>query len=270
MKIYIEKIGLILPGLHHWSAFKNFCQTQDQRVALKQCEPALQVEGVNKRALQRVPYICRLALAALSQAIDINTTQAKQPVGIFASSIGDSATLDHICNSLLESPPYVSPLKFSHSLLNTAAGVWSIQTNNHSQTISLSACEYSAACALLETVLQTHIENKNTIACCYDINTHFPDNPFINIQDSAAIAWHATPIKTTNTLTTLNIQVIDQQAINQQDNWQSKDSRLNTLYLENPAAKLLPLLEAIACEREHTIQLQLSAETALNIEVKPC
>lgn len=256
--VHISGIGLCGPGMADWTTGcavlrgeKPFDDTPPKPAAAilppaerRRCGPATRI------ALQ-------VAQEAMTQA-DFPPTQAAV---VFASSDADGENLHHILESLAQPGHEVSPTRFHNSVHNAAAGYWNIATGARTPANSLAAFDASFAAGLLEAAVQVAAENIPVLLVAFDLPFPSPLNEVRTIAVPLSVALLLTPQAATNTMARLQITL----GTEQPDSSMSH-ADLEALRSGNPAARALPLLQAIANRQGQRLSLNCGVNS-LTIEV---
>ncbi|KAF1685764.1 hypothetical protein B1992_11035 [Pseudoxanthomonas broegbernensis] len=161
----IEGIGLWAPGLPSWDAFLAH---RRGRVAAAGAatRPAPTLLPPNER--RRAPDTVLVALHAAQAACEAAGRDPTTLPSIFASTYGDLAISDHLCQTLARAPAEVSPTRFHNSVHNAAAGYWTIGTGAMQPATALSAGQGSFAMGLLEALAQLATGTEAVLLVGYD------------------------------------------------------------------------------------------------------
>ena len=87
---------------------------------------------------------------------------------VFASTHGDLAITDYMCETLATDPTAVSPTKFHNSVHNAAAGYWTIGAGCTEAATAISAFDGTFAQGLLEAMLQLASGSEAVLLVAYD------------------------------------------------------------------------------------------------------
>ncbi|MBA2409032.1 MAG: beta-ketoacyl synthase chain length factor [Gammaproteobacteria bacterium] len=183
---------------------------------------------------------------------------------VFASSGGDSEIINSICTALARPQRAVSPTQFHNSVHNSPAGYWAIATLCHSSSVSLSAYDGSFAAGLLEAVTTALVEGGPVLLVAYD---YPPPEPLSQVRGfcapfAAAMLIDARPGP--RAMASFDIAL----ARGERED-RMRDKELESLRTGNPAARALPLLEAIARQEARRVVLPYLPDTRLAVEVRP-
>lgn len=126
------------------------------------------------RLRRRMSHATRLALSAGERAcLDAGVGLDSLP-SVFASIAGEIKITDVLCRAIAEHNLPVSPTQFHNSVHNTAAGYWSIATNNRHESQAIGAGENTLIMGLLESVCQLQVTANKVLLICYDEQTPEP------------------------------------------------------------------------------------------------
>ncbi|QDH71387.1 beta-ketoacyl synthase chain length factor [Marilutibacter alkalisoli] len=167
----IEGIGFWAPGLPSWQAARDFIRTGSLAAdAPRRPSPQLLPPNERRRTPDTVAIALDVALAACHAA---GRDPATLP-SVFASTHGDHAITDYMCETLAREPRTVSPTRFHNSVHNAASGYWTIGTRSHRPATAISALDASFAQGLLEALLQLAAGEEAVLLAAYDGNANGP------------------------------------------------------------------------------------------------
>ena len=269
--LQVEGVGLMAPGLAGWPNGRAVLSGARPYVAEAMPTAIAALLPANER--RRTTATVKLALqvaqeAALQADIDPSTTPT-----VLASSGGDSEVLDKICAALTLPDRPVSPTHFHHSVHNTPAGYWSIATRCAAASLSLSAYDDSFAAGLMEAAALAWTDRTRVLLVAYDLPLPFPLSERREIVAPFAVALVLNPVLTGLRMAILRLTPNVERPASRLD-----DPQLETLRLGNPAARSLPLLEAIsnlpllgAISHSTTSRVTLSTGESggLELEIEP-
>ena len=121
--------------------------------------------SLSRRQLQRLSDATRVAVMAAEQIAEAVPPDA---AWVFASSIGEGATLDQILRALAEDEPMIQPLRFQNAVHNTAQGQWSILAKARGPGTSIASYDETVGAGLLKAAMQAAIEQTAIGLVCYD------------------------------------------------------------------------------------------------------
>ena len=262
MKVQVLSIGLALPGLNDWASAVPVLRGDLpwQPAALVPRASALLPANERRRA----PLAVRLAFAAGEDAMSPSGFDPSQWATVFTSSDADTPIIHRIGSALAEASRIVSPTDFHNSVHNAAAGYWSIAARCRLPSTSLSAWDESFAAGLVEAATMALTEGLDVLLIAYDIPPPVPLAACRAITEPAAIALTLTAApQGRSALATLDLARSAATADSP-----CATPALETLRLANPAARALPLLEALARGASTTLSLP-AVDGSLRVMVTP-
>jgi hypothetical protein len=172
---------------------------------------------------------------------------------------------DKLCRTLATPERTVSPTLFHQSVHNAAAGYWGIATAGQQSSTALSCYDDSFAAGLLEAVTVVCVERCPVLLVAYDLAVPSPLSQARPITTGFAVALVLAP-STEISSTVMRIRL---------DECEEEPSCLENPVLEgvridNPAARSLPLLSAIARGGKRIVRLGLLDGQQLIMELGPC
>lgn len=265
-KVYIESVGLFAPGLVGWQqSLDVLCGVSAyQQQPLPKYKPLLLPANERRRA----SAVVRLAFGACEDAVGEKLAQASTLAAVFASSGGDYAINDQICRTVMTEQKAVSPTQFHNSVHNAAAGYWSIASKSQAPSVSLSACDFSVATGLIEAQMLVVAEQCPVLLVCCDTFVVPPMDVKRPVKYPFSAALWLTPEPTDDSLAAITLELdnrSDKEAVTAPINTQ-----LAYLYQDNPAARVLPLLELIARQQAGTVNMAMAGKQSLAVQYSPC
>ncbi|MET0582714.1 MAG: beta-ketoacyl synthase chain length factor [Pseudoxanthomonas sp.] len=161
----IAGIGFWTRGLPSWAAARAYL-TDGVLPADAPAKPAPQLLAPNerRRAPETVAVALEVALAACNAA---GRDPATLP-SVFASTHGDLAITDYMCETLASEPRTISPTRFHNSVHNAAAGYWTIGAGAMAPATAISAYDATFAQGLLEALAQLATGTEAVLLVGYD------------------------------------------------------------------------------------------------------
>jgi len=261
MKIFIEGIGLLGPGLAGWNASIPILMNTDTYVYSPTIIPPPEMLPPAER--RRVGAPVKVALAVGKEAFANADRDMSLAATVLSSSGGDGDNVHAICETLATSEREVSPTRFHNSVHNAAAGYWGIAAKSHEASTSLCCYDASFAAGLLETAAQLQTETVPVALIVYDQPYPEPLATVRPISDNFGVAMILTSQPTTRSMAALEVKYI---AENMQINVM-QNRALESLRQSIPAARCLPLLEMLAKKKPSTIVLDyLAGSLIVDIE----
>jgi hypothetical protein len=264
MRVFLEGVGLLGPGLHGWQESREVLSGAKGYRPERTVVPLSELLPPAERRRAGVPVKLALAVgreAFLSAGRDAATTAA-----VFTSSSGDGEILHNLCETLAMPQREVSPTRFMNSVHNAAAGYWSIATQSREPSTSLCCYDASFAAGLLECVTQVTVEAKPVALIAYDQPYPQPLHAARRISGEFGVALVMAPQATDRSLAAIDV-VLEQ--------GEARETRLGDTALEatrlgNPAARSLPLLAALARKAAEAVVLAYVAGAHLHLRITPC
>ncbi len=255
---YIEGIGLLGPGLAGWKAGENMLRGessyQPQKTVLP---PPSSLPAAERR---RSGALVKLALAVGLEAIEAAGLNPADLPTVFSSSGADGENCHAICEMLAASDRQISPTRFHNSVHNTAAGYWGIATGSMKNSSVLCAFDASFCAALLEAVAQVVVDNTRTVMLACD--TPYPEPLFKArpIPEAFGLAFVFSPEKSASALARISIELTEDKA-------DSMEGQFEALRASIPAARGLPMLQAIAMRKDTRVVLDYLDATRLALQI---
>ena len=263
--VYIDAIGLAAPGLPSWTEALPVL-TGD---AVFKSEPLARYRPkllpANER--RRATNIIRLAFQAAEDAISANETLELSNISsVFASSGGDLDIIDNICRVFSGPDRAVSPTQFHNSVHNSAAGYWSIATGSQAPSSSLSACDHTFVAGLIEAMMFATIEATPTLLVVYDISAPAPLLEKIMKKKTFGAALLLSPVKTEFSCARMTLQLVSEA----RDESQAISTAFESMRNDNPAAKIIPLLECLARKVDSSLTFCSTGSQYIDVTVTQC
>lgn len=265
MKVFIDSVGLLGPGLPGWSESRPILAGLAPYVAAPMPRPAGEMLPALER--RRSSPTVRLAVQVAKEALEAAARDANGVATVFASASGDTEIIHHICAGLAEAEREISPMRFHNSVHNAPAGYWGIATGSRQPSTSLSAFDGSFAAGLLEAAIQCHTENLPVLLVAYDLPPPAPLHAARPITDAFACALLLAPVQSSRSLAGLDLRCA---AESLPADGSLPDPSLEYLRQGNPAARVLPLLAALAAGMGGQLYLPYLDDLSLTLELTPC
>jgi hypothetical protein len=266
----VDGIGVLGPGLSDWSAACSVL------AGITPYDPRPTVlpmpDSLPPAERRRTGRIVRLALAVGLEATSRAAVHPSHLPTVFSSSGGDGENCHEICQALASADRQLSPTRFHNSVHNVAAGYWSIANGARAPSNTLCVFDASFSGGLLEALSQVAVDRTACLLIAYD--SQYPQPLFAQrpIPDAFGVALllsaEARPTSLGRLTATLCDSPPDRLA----------QPNLESLRLAVPAARSLPLLQALAlraprdvtARERQTVVLEYLADLRLAVEVAPC
>jgi len=259
LSAFIESIGLLGPGLPDWPRAADMLVGRTPYAhAPAELPPPAGLPAVERR---RTGPVIKLALAVGHEAVANSGRDAATLATVFASSGGDGQNCHAICETLASEDRKLSPTRFHNSVHNAPAGYWSIATHAMAPSNVLCAHDGSFAAGLLDSLCQVAIDAAPVLLIAYDSEYPEPLRAVRPVSDSFAVALVLAPEASPRTLARIDVGLTDAPAT------ALANTELEALRRGNPAARVLPLLEALATQRACSVALDYLPDTRLHVDV---
>jgi hypothetical protein len=261
MNVGILGVGLLSAGLDGWADGREVLAGEKSYApdALPHPEAALLPSNERRRSSDPVRWALHVAQEAMVQS----GLDPRDVATVFASSVGEMGILDAVCRTLSTTERAVSPTLFHQSVHNAGAGYWGIATGCQQSSTALSTYDDSCALGLLEAVTYAVIEERPVLFVAYDLPPPAPLDQVRPIRSAFAAALVVTAFAQ-EAQARAALQVVD---AGQADVTVMPDDALEQLRLDNPAARLLPVLRALARKGSHRLNLNILNEQRLAVEI---
>jgi hypothetical protein len=262
MRLYLDGVGLLGPGLANWP------QGREVLASLAPYRPApvvlLASDLLPVAERRRTPDTVKLALAVGSEAMAHAQASPWTTRSVFASSGGDGATIVAILDVLATENREVSPTRFHNSVHNAPAGYWSIATQSREASTSLCAYDFSFSVGLLEASAQAVTLNQSVLLVSYDIPYSGALGVVRPMAGVCGMALVLSPRQTAQSLAALSIEI----AIGSEET-RLAEPQLEHLRAGSPTGRGLPVLAALASGMAGNVTIPYVAGNNLNIMVTP-
>lgn len=263
IEVAIAGIGIWTPEVQSWRGATDLLCGNVEIVANSTLRPAPSVLPPTER--RRAPESVLLGIEVAQQACEMAGVAASDSPHVFASSYGDLPINDYLCETLAQSPLEVSPIRFHNSVHNAPAGYWAIATGCTRSSTAISAGDATFGAGLLETSLIALSTGEPALLAAYDVPAKGPLRDVVACDSKFAVglvlaAHHATPVAR------IRITLSDQPA---RAELASGASVLHASHRDNPAARSLGLLQAIARKEPGVVRVAAGPRLMLDVEILP-
>jgi len=170
--VYIEGIGFWASRLPGWEAARAALRGEAPALAANAPRPAPTLLAPTER--RRAPDTVAVALEVAAAACANAGRDPKTMASVFASTHGDLAISDYMCDTLAKTPSLISPTRFHNSVHNAAAGYWTIGTGCLAPYTAITAHVHTFGQGLLESISQNAGDNMPVLYVAYDIESRGP------------------------------------------------------------------------------------------------
>ncbi len=262
--VYINAIAISTPGLDTWESARKVLSGEQlfEATPIERYKPKLLPANERRRATDLI----RLAFKVSEEVIAGELNEHQKLASVFASSGGDYQILDQTSKALALPGRVVSPTQFHNSVHNSAAGYWGIATGSREASTSISAFDYSFFAGLIEAVIQVGHSEKPIQLTAYDTSPPEPLKGKRPIPVSFACAFILSPTANESSVAKLDLR-LSHDAMSET---KMRESKLEILRKANPAARALPVLDAVANRRSELVHIKGMGSQLLSIEIEPC
>lgn len=257
---HVAGIGILGPGFPGWASARSILRKE--RPYGGDEEPRLSATRLPTTERRRATPVTRMVIDVIGEALgghdpgDVAT--------VFTSSGGEVGVIHHIFEELAACSPIISPMQFHNSVHNTAAGYWGIATTSHAASSSLCAYDDSFGSGLLEALVQCQVEESPVLLSACDFPPEFPLNEARPLWGPFGAALLLLPEKNNSTIATLMAEFTHFRSDSRLD-----DPALEVIRLNNPAARCLPLLSALANRQSRSLHFGCGLSGSLHVITEP-
>ena len=261
LSAFIESIGLLGPGLGDWQAAARVLADPATYAPERTVLPP--PGGLPSAERRRTGPAVRIALAIGQEAVAASGRDAATLATVFTASGGDGHNCHVICETLAGDDRQLSPTRFHNSVHNAPAGYWSIATRAMAASTVLCAYDGSFGAGLLDAMCQVAVDATPTLLIAFDTDYPAPMRDVRPIPDAFGVALLLTPAAGPRAIARIDVRLTDAPAT-------ILDApALEQLRREIPAARALPLLDALAARRTASVVLDYLADTRIAVDVAP-
>ena len=264
MRFFVEGVGLLGPGLTGWQASRLVLAGEGAYRAAPTMIAVSDLLPVAER--RRSPVPVKLALAVGQEAFNNAGRDPAVTATVFASSSGEGETLHQMCETLASADRDVSPTRFHNSVHNAASGYWGVANRSHEASTSLCCYDASFAAGLIEAVTQIATLGKPVALIAYDQPYPEPLHSVRPLLASFATALVLTPHATQHAFAALELEFFEGEV----QATRMSDPGLEDMRLGAPAARALPLLQALTRKAGGNVDMDLPGDRGLSVAVSPC
>jgi hypothetical protein len=260
-------VGLIAPGLPSWTeALPVLRGEAPYAPAASVVPPPQRLPAAERR---RAGAAVKVALSVADAACTDAQRDAATLATVFTSSSGDGANCHALCETLAHPPGpdrLVSPTRFTNSVHNAAAGYWHIAVGSRSASTSVCAHDDSFGAGLLAALSQVPTAAAPVLLVASDTPYPEPLNATRPLPDTMGVGLVLAPGAVAGATARLRTRLLPLDQAGGVTRCQ--DAALESLRERIPAARALPLLEAIARRQAARIVLPASPHLALELALE--
>ena len=259
---YVGGVAVKGPGLADWSETEAVLAHGKPYIYAATILPAPEALPPTER--RRTGRVVKLALAVGFELTQRAQRAAADLPVVFASSGGDGDNCDAICRTLASDNRALSPTRFHNSVHNAPAGYWSIAAAAQVPTTTVCAYDGSFAAGLLEALAQVATAARGIALIAYDLDYPPPLAACRPVPAPFGLALLLEPERSPRSIARLAVRLGSTRPA------PMAHAELERLRASIPAARGLPLLEALARRSTATVAVEYAEPTTLSIDVTPC
>jgi hypothetical protein len=264
LELSVLGIGLVGPGLASWRDARAILRGDGAwHQAPTVLAPPSRLPPAERR---RAGPSIRLAMAVADEAVAASGLDPSRLATVFAASGGEGTNCHALCESLASPDRPVSPTRFTNSVQNAPAGYWHIAVASHASSTSLSAYDASFAAGLFEAAVQVATSGAPVLLVAGDVPYPEPLHRLRPLPHPAGVALVLAPREAHRDATVRLGVAFD--ALGDGGASRCRDPGLEALRTAVPAARALPLLEAIARGERATFTLPAIGGMGLRIDLE--
>ncbi len=256
LNVHVTGIGLLGPGLASWAqAQALLLDPALWQTAATAVPPPARLPPTERR---RAGLVVKASLVVADEAVAQAGADVATLATVFTSSTGDPLNCHLLCEALALPQRLVSPTRFTNSVHNAPAGYWHIAAGSRAPSTSLAAFDASFGAGLLEAALQCQATQAPVLLVACDVPYPEPLHALRPIADVCAVALVLAP--SGGRLLRLQLQADGADST-------CADAGLEALRTGIPAARALPLLQALAQTAAARATVEAAPGLALQIDI---
>ena len=262
LSLRIAGIGAWAPGAPDWQRLRAILRGESAPSDDAPARPAGAALPAAER--RRASDGVRLAADIAAQATTMAAIDPATIPCIFASTHGEVAITDYVCETLARAPLELSPTKFHNSVLNAPAGYWTIATGCTAASSAVTAHHRSFAAGLLEAAVFACAEGTPVLFASSDVASTGP----LAEMTRTTLAFGAALVLAPGASARPVIRLAPVCAADEPP--ARSGLALPGVAGDNPAnAHALALLRRLAAEEGSRLRLPLSPGLSLDMEIMP-
>ncbi|MBI3370088.1 MAG: beta-ketoacyl synthase chain length factor [Burkholderiales bacterium] len=239
LAVGIAGIGLLGPGFSDWDSGRLLLLNPGAWQRAPTLVPAPSRLPATER--RRAGLIVKASVGVADQACAMAGIDPATLATVFTSSTGDPANCHALCETLATPQRLMSPTRFTNSVHNASAGYWHIAVRSMQPSTSLAGYDASVGAGLLEAASQCVATQRPILLVACDLPYPEPLHALRPVADVFAFALLLRPSADDATMRLkLSLGSDDRPAT------RCADAALEALRRAIPAARALPLLQALA------------------------
>lgn len=263
LNVAIAGIGVLGPGLSGWEQAATVLRTPSDWTATATVVPAPSRLPSTER--RRAGVGVKAAIVVADQACAVAAIAVDAVATVFTSASGDPETCHVMCEALAKPERLLSPTRFTNSVHNAPAGYWHIAAQSRQASTSLAAFDASVCAGLLEAAAQCGASGSPVLLVACDMPYPAPLHALRPLPDVFACALLLVP-SGSPAAWPLALSA----AAPRSEATRCGTPELDALRRSIPAARTLPLLEALARNEACTLRLAGDGlDLALRVAARP-
>jgi len=259
LAVHITGIGVLGPGLADWATGQALLREPATWLHAATVVPPPQRLPATER--RRAGAVVKASIVVADQALAMTGLDPATLATVFTSSTGDPANCHLLCEALAAPERMVSPTRFTNSVHNAAAGYWHIATASRAASTSLAAFDASFCAGLLEAAVQCQATQAPVLLVACDVPYPEPLHAVRPVADVFAVALVLSP--------GAGAMGLALQVSAEADTTPCAHAALEAVRQGIPAARALPLLQALASGQAATLVLEGLPGMALQVHTTP-
>jgi len=244
LRASIAGVAVLGPGLGGWDQAATVLRTPSDWSAEPTVVPAPgRLPSTERR---RAGVGVKASVIVADQACAMAAIAVDSVATVFTSASGDPETCHAMCEALAKPERLLSPTRFTNSVHNAPAGYWHIAAQSRCASTSLAAYDASLCAGLLEAAAQCGVSGAPVLLVACDMPYPEPLHALRPLPDVFACALLLAPSGTAKAWPlTLSLSA--------EAPTRCGTAELDALRRAIPAARALPLLEALACDEPRSV-----------------
>lgn len=249
-------IGLLGPGLADWASGAALLRDTAQWLPATTVVPPPQRLPATER--RRAGAVVKASIVVADQAIAAAGLDPRTLATVFSSSTGEPSNCHALCEALAAPERMVSPTRFTNSVHNAPGGYWHIAVQGMAPSTSLAAFDASFGAGLLEALAQVAASQAPVLLVVADVPYPAPLAAKRPTVDVFAVALVLAPGRQ------LTLALAEEAAPTP-----CGHEALDAIRLGVPAARALPLLQALARGGAAALTVEGSPGMSLHLVLRP-
>lgn len=266
MAAWVSGVSICGPGLASFGAFRDLVRSGQPYAGgeLPPIDPSL----INARERRRASPNVKLALSVAMDAVAMSGIDPGGLPAVFGASQGEGTTTHTLLDAVTAETPFVSPTLFHNSVHNTPAGFWSIATGSNAPCDSVAGGDMTFGAALLSALTFATVERSAVLLVVCDSPLPKPLADHRPIATPFATALVLEPARPNKAMARIGVPHGGESG---SDSTTAPElPGLAALMEGNPAARALPLLEALAGSAPRAMTVAHASDAAITLKLDPC